>query len=153
MSNGYPISALCGQSRIMSEIVRLGITLTYFRSPVSMAASISTIQQMIEIEGPTKLLRSGERLQRNVQQLSGNFQERFELIGHPSMPDPMFKGVPEYQQQKCRELLCFAMLRKGILTPATHHWFLSVSMSEDDIDFLSETTVEVAREVLDKIAQ
>lgn len=150
LANGYPISALCGRAELMDYVASLGITVTYYRSPAAMAAAIATVTQLVETGGQDRLFDLGCRLQRNVEELCSSFRNTFSFHGHPSMPCPHFEGLGERDQKKSRELLCYGLLRQGVLTPATHHWFLATSMSEHDIDFLSEATARSVRHVAEK---
>ncbi len=150
LSNGYPLSALCGSSRYMDAIATLGITVTYYRSPVAMAAAVATVKRLLETDGQRRLYLLGQRLIRNVQELCAGLSDAFVFSGHPSMPSPQFMGLNERAQRKCREFLSYDMLRQGVLTPAVHHWFLATSMSESDIDYLSEVTANSIRHVVDR---
>jgi glutamate-1-semialdehyde 2,1-aminomutase len=77
MANGYPISALVGRRDLMQQIAdpnpakRPFVAGTYNGHPISVAASIATIERLLEGKGEIyrKLERLGQRVQTGIESL------------------------------------------------------------------------------------
>jgi len=148
LSNGHALSALGGRGEIMDHILRLGLTITYFRTPAAMAAAIATINVLEKENGPDRLNQLGQKL---LTGLSGIIREtgiQAETNGYPSTPSIEFRYESPFLNDRALRMFCNGMLVRGILLPPNHHWFLCLAMTETDIDFFLENAGDVLREMI-----
>lgn len=142
MANGHAISALAGRRDVMSKILELGLTVTYYRSPDAISAALTTLQLLERDDVPAKLARLGARLMQGLDEAAHHAGVPARSIGLPATPFIRFEHTREPDREKAMRLFCNAMLGLGhLLTPA-HHWFVCGAMTETDID----ATVLASRE-------
>lgn len=135
MANGHAISALAGRSAVMKHILKLGLTVTYYRSPDAMAAALATLSILEQERGPDKLACLGTRLMNGVDSAIKSTRVRAAMIGYPSTPHIRFNYENEHTNEKAMRIFCSVMLQRGVLLSPAHHWFVCTSMSFADIDF------------------
>ncbi|KGF69201.1 glutamate-1-semialdehyde aminotransferase [Hoeflea sp. BAL378] len=148
MANGHAISALAGRREIMARILELGLTVTYFRSPDAMAASLATIGILEREDVPARLKRLGRRLMDGLDQAALKARVPARSVGLEATPFLRFEHEREAERDRALRLFCNGMLARGHLMTPAHHWFLCAAMTEDDID----RTVRAAERTLADIA-
>ena len=134
MANGHAISALAGRRGIMARILDLGLTVTYFRSPDAMAASLATLEILEREDVPARLKRLGRRLMDGLDQAAHTAGVPARAIGLEATPFLRFDHEREAERDRALRLFCNGMLARGSLMTPAHHWFLCAAMTEDDID-------------------
>lgn len=147
MANGHAISALAGRAAIMGQILKLGLTVTFYRSPDVMAASLATLDVLERENGPARLAALGERLMRGLDAAAGQAGVPARMVGFPATPFLRFEHRHANVRDKAMRLFCNGMLRRGVLMTPAHHWFVCTGMTQADID----DTVAAAREVLSEL--
>ena len=147
MANGHALSALVGKRTIMSDILKLGLSVTYYRSPDAMAAALATIDILQAEEGPKRLAMLGGRLFRGLDEAIASSGLPARTVGLPATPFLEFDYDQAHLRARAMRLFCAGMLHRGVLMAPAHHWFVCTSMSENDID----QTVAAAAKVLSRI--
>ena len=148
MANGHAISALAGRREIMTRILELGLTVTYFRSPDAMAASLATLSILEREDVPARLKRLGRRLMDGLDQAALKARVPARSVGLEATPFLRFGHGREAERDRALRLFCNGMLARGHLMTPAHHWFLCAAMTEDDID----RTVRAAERTLADVA-
>jgi len=143
LGNGYAISALGGRADIMAHVAELGLTVTYFRGPESMAAAVATIDELLRQDGPGKIESLGRLLISGLNGAARATGIPAECIGLPWTPFLRFNYRTIAQSDRALRMFCNGMQRRGILLSSVHHWFLCTSMSISDITFAIEAAHEV----------
>lgn len=133
MANGHAISALAGRRAIMRHILKLGLTVTFYRSPEAIAAALATLTILERDAVPDTLARRGARLLDDLAaavRLSG---VPARPAGHPATPFLKFAFEDADRDARAMRIFCTTMLRQGILLTPAHHWFLCAATSDADI--------------------
>lgn len=148
LGNGFPISAICGKKEIMSQLAPSGSVYqasTYAGNPVSVTASLATIETLIEAKN-TLYPKLGKNCDRIVDAIKDFIKEKgidatVNAIG--SMYQVFFSKnkVVNYQDALKSDLgmfkkLYFELLKKDIFIPPSQFetCFLSFSHTEEDVD-------------------
>lgn len=147
MANGHSISVLAGRREVMRHVLKIGMTVTFYRSPDAMAAALTTLAILERENGPTRLAMLGERLKDGLNNTLHATSIRGQAVGFPAMPFIRFSYPNMNANDKAMRLFCNGMLRRGVLLAPAHHWFVCTAMQEDDIDF----TLEAARSTLEEM--
>jgi glutamate-1-semialdehyde-2,1-aminomutase len=138
IANGMPLSATVGRRDIMETATRLWITSTFGGEALSLAAALATIE---ELEKPETL----ERLHRASQALDKGFREiaarhgSVEVFGQLSMPGIRFTHGAGPNEEAAREYVA-RMLEAGFLTRPNYVFFVTASLTEQDIERTLEAT-------------
>lgn len=133
MANGFPISALAGTSSLMSNVLDLNLTVTFYRDPIPMSAALATIRELERSNALDKLVETGRLLKSHISQISERLSIPAELVGHEATPTLRF-GFPDIGSNR-RAIRAFssAMIGQGVMVHPLHHWFLSASLTEEDL--------------------
>ena len=144
LANGHAISVLAGRRPIMQHVLKLGITVTYYRSPDVMAAALATLSILERDRVPERLAMLGERLIRGLNAAIRATGVCAHAVGFPATPFVRFEYRHENTRDNAMRLFCNGMLPRGVLMTPSHHWFVCAAMREEDIEF----TIEAAQSVL-----
>lgn len=144
IANGHAISVLAGRRAVTRHILKIGMTVTFYRSPDAMAAALATLAVLERDNGPVRLAMLGERLILGLNAALQATSIRGQAVGFPSTPFIRFGYTHANVNEKAMRLFCNGMLRRGVLLTPAHHWFVCTTMQEADIDF----TVDAARATL-----
>lgn len=148
MGNGYAISALGGRAELMRHVVDVGMSVTYFRGPECMAASVATLDQLQQQNGPEQLATLGRTLMVGLDRAAHDANVPGHSCGLPWTPFLQFEYETIAQSERALRMFCNGMLARGVMMSAVHHWFLCTSMSSADI----EQTIAAAAEVFAEIS-
>jgi len=147
LGNGHAISVLAGRQSVMRHILRLGLTVTFYRSPDAFAAALATLSIMEREATPTILQRLGRRL---LGGLDGAFQRTGvpgKAVGLEATPFVRFDYPDAQARDRAMRLYCTGMLERGVLLTPAHHWFLCTSMTDEDIDHVVAASEDTLRDM------
>jgi glutamate-1-semialdehyde 2,1-aminomutase len=136
MGNGHAISVLAGRRSLMRHVLKIGLTVTYYRSPDAMAAALTTLRILEEEDGPGRLAMLGGRLLRGLKAALWTSGVEGRAVGFPQTPFIRFDQQRPDVRAKAMRLFCNNMLKRGVLLTPAHHWFVCTSMREEDIDLV-----------------
>ena len=163
MGNGFPIAAIAGKKEIMQQLAPLGGVYqasTYAGNPISVSASISTIESLIMAKneiypGVTKTCDS---LVNGIKDELEDAKLNFTLNTIGSMFQLFFSGEKVNDSKSAKKsntknfkLLFDELLKKGIFIPPSQFetCFVSYSHSEDDV----YKTIEIYGDALRRIKE
>ena len=149
MANGHPISALAGKKIWMSQILKLRLTLTYYRGPLEISAALATINELTRIDGPKRLSKIGASIIEGAQRAIDTTGLPAAAGGENATPALTFLYSDEKENEKAKRIFCHSMLRSGVFVNPNHHWFLSTGLSNDDIAHVIWAIEESLRRVKD----
>ncbi len=104
MGNGFPISALVGEQKIMKNFDKVFYSGTFGGETLSLEACNQTIKFLKKNRSIQKNIKKGEYLIYNFNKLSKkyNLQKNIFLNGHPSWPFLIIKNFPEKKQRELK---------------------------------------------------
>src|SRR5690242_9841490 len=152
LGGGFPIAAFGGRREIMEKLAPLGGVYqagTYSGNPVSVAASLATLQSLKRRAGQVYpvLARTGEQLRRGMSDLVESSQFNAQVKGIASMFQIFFtdQSVTDYDSAKTSDTGKFdkyfhALLTSRVFVPPSQFetCFLSTSHTDDDIQLTLE---------------
>ncbi|MDO3561539.1 aminotransferase class III-fold pyridoxal phosphate-dependent enzyme [Ralstonia pseudosolanacearum] len=94
LGNGYCISALAGRACHMRHILKLGLTVTHYRSPDVMAAAVATLEALDRSDVPARLTALGERLMSGLDRTFATSGVPGRAVGFPATPFVRFDAPP-----------------------------------------------------------
>jgi glutamate-1-semialdehyde 2,1-aminomutase len=161
MGNGFPIAAITGKKEIMQQFVPSGEVYqasTYAGNPISVSASIATIETLIEAKNEIypRIARTCDRIVDGIKDELEGFNLDFILNSIGSMYQLFFtsKKVNDAESAKNSDTIMFRklydeLLRGGIFIPPSQFetCFISYSHNEDDADKTIETYSDALRKV------
>src|ERR671915_521731 len=147
MGNGFPIAAIAGKKEIMQQLAPLGGVYqasTYAGNPVSVSASISTIESLIMAKNEIypSIAKTCDSLANGIKDELEDAKLNFTLNTIGSMFQLFFSGEKENDSISARKsnitnfrLLFDELLKKGIFIPPSQFetCFVSHSHNEDDV--------------------
>jgi len=140
MANGFPISAVAGREIYMSYVLDLNLTVTFYRDPIPMSAALATISELEKGDALKKLVDIGNILKSHIACAGDRWSVPVALSGHEATPTLRF-GFPDDRTNKhATRAFCSSMIGEGVLVHPLHHWFLSASISQDDLSRVLEAT-------------
>ena len=139
IANGMPLAATVGKRAIMELAAELWITSTFGGEALSLAAALATIQELEKPGTLERLWANSERLAKGFRQIADGHGNGTEVIGQRSMPGLRFtNGSAENDQ--AAQLFVARMLDAGILTRPNYVLFVTVELSDEEIDRTLEST-------------
>jgi len=152
LGGGFPIAAFGGRREIMEKLAPLGGVYqagTYSGNPVSVAASLATLQSLKRRAGQVfpALARTGEQLRRGMSDLVESSRLNAQVNGIASMFQIFFTdhSVTDYDSAKTSDAGKFdkyfhALLTSRVFVPPSQFetCFLSTSHTDDDIQLTLE---------------
>ncbi|UCD70587.1 MAG: aminotransferase class III-fold pyridoxal phosphate-dependent enzyme [Syntrophobacterales bacterium] len=159
MGGGFPIGAFCGKTEIMDLCIEanLGsenyvwVASTGGGNPVSMAASLATLQELRKPGTYERLHGLGNALREGLREILGNLGITAQVIGDGPIGQVIFTGekVIDYRsvfrsdRAKGRRFM-LGLFEKGVfLNPLGTKLYLSLAHSDNDIDAFLERGREV----------
>jgi len=143
MGNGYPISVVGGRNELMKHVGELGLTITFYRSPISIAAALTTIQEIESTGAIDNISNLGEHLIKRFNQEMGENKLGARFVGFPQTPFLKF-SQSKNTQSKLLSQFSNMMLSRGYIVPSNHHMFINNSMDLRTInDFVDEARLIV----------
>jgi glutamate-1-semialdehyde 2,1-aminomutase len=131
MANGYAISALLGRRDVMATFGDVHVSSTFYANSLSMAASLATLEVLEQTDALDVVARLGTRLQDGLKKVFADRGVPADVVGVPQMPFVQFRGTSAASMQRA---FYTETVRRGVFLHPNHHWYVSASMTENDID-------------------
>jgi glutamate-1-semialdehyde 2,1-aminomutase len=161
MGNGFPIAAIAGKKEIMEQFSPSGKVYqasTYAGNPVSVSASIATIETLIETKNEIypRIARTCDRIVQGINDGLEQLKLSFTINAIGSMYQLFFTSgnVDDDKTAKRSDVAMFKkfhneLLKRGIFIPPSQFetCFISNAHNEDDAD----KTIECYNDVLHKV--
>jgi glutamate-1-semialdehyde 2,1-aminomutase len=161
MGNGFPIAAIAGKKEIMEHFSPSGKVYqasTYAGNPVSVSASIATIETLIEAKNEIypRIARTCDRIVQGINDGLEQLKLRFTINAIGSMYQLFFTSgnVDDAKSAKKSDVVIFKkfyneLLKRGIFIPPSQFetCFISNAHNEDDAD----KTIECYNDALYKV--
>src|ERR687888_1255458 len=161
MGNGFPIAAITGKKEIMEQFSPSGKVYqasTYAGNPVSVSASIATIETLIETKNEIYpgIARTCDRIVEGISDGIEQLKLHFTINAIGSMYQLFFTSgnVDDDKSAKKSDVVIFKkfyneLLKRGIFIPPSQFetCFISTAHSEDDAD----KTIECYNDALHKV--
>jgi glutamate-1-semialdehyde 2,1-aminomutase len=156
MANGFPVAAVCGREDLMARFKPTGGVEyggTYNGNPVSMAATLATIEELERPAVHRHLFSLGERLRSRLSKCIDEFGIVAQVVGFGSVFQVVFnkKTITDYRDTLPANQAQYGKFQKGmmeqgmfIIPQANKRCHISSAHTIEDIDH----TADVAREVL-----
>jgi glutamate-1-semialdehyde 2,1-aminomutase len=156
MANGFPVAAVCGREDIMQMFKPTGKVDyggTFNGNPISMAATIATINELEKDDCCQRLFDSGERFRNELNQTIKDFRLKVQVVGFGSVFQPLFthRKINDYRDTLSSDKKQFMhfqneMMDRGIFILPQHNkrCHISAAHSQEDL----ESTIRNAEEIL-----
>jgi glutamate-1-semialdehyde 2,1-aminomutase len=146
MGNGYPISALCGHKDLMEAAASVFFTGSFFAGAEAIAASLATINEMIDSNGLYRAFQAGELLKDGMLEQASSLGLKINYTGPVTIPFMTFEGDETFEKARA---FCAAGFQEGVFFHPYHNWFISAAHSEADI----EETLVATRKAFAAVAE
>ncbi|MBW1988408.1 MAG: aminotransferase class III-fold pyridoxal phosphate-dependent enzyme, partial [Deltaproteobacteria bacterium] len=110
IGNGHPISALVGTDALKNDAARVFYTGSYWFSGAPMAAAAACIRELVEIDGPRKMMDFGMKLTKGLKDLAASFGYDLAVTGAPSMP---YLRITNDESMMLHQDWCGEVTRRG----------------------------------------
>jgi len=139
MSNGFPMAAIVGKGEVMDVAQNSFISSTYWTERIGPAASIATINKMLENNVPSHLCKIGNLINEGWKKLAKEHDLKIDIMGIP----PLTTFVFDYGDDSQALLTIFTqeMLKRGFL--ASKSVYVSYSHTEEHVRKYLESVNEV----------
>ncbi|MFC1631094.1 aminotransferase class III-fold pyridoxal phosphate-dependent enzyme [Candidatus Omnitrophota bacterium] len=129
MGNGFPISAIVGQRKIMRLFEQVFFSFTFGGEAVSIAAAIATIKELRRKDVIQHLWKQGGKLKQGFNALSTKYgyQEFIQSVGLAPRTVVVFKYKSGRENLLLRSLFQQECIKRGLLFTGVHNVCLSHS--------------------------
>lgn len=148
MANGYAVSAIVGRADVLRGVAKTKMTATYFASSDAMSAAIATISKLKSGDAIAHIWRVGTLFQQGLRCLIGEYDIAAEVLGYPPFPFLSFTNSDLAKRNAEKLTFYRTVVQLGILFHPNHHWYISASHSESDV----EQTLAACRVALEAAA-
>ena len=134
MANGMPLSAIVGKREIMKEFDEVFFSFTFGGEALSLAAAITTIEEIKGRNVIEHLKRQGDKLKYGYNNLAQSFglTGYTQCIGLPEHSAFYFRDVEGNDSLEMKSLFQQEVIKRGILTLGMH--LTCLSHSDEDIE-------------------
>jgi glutamate-1-semialdehyde 2,1-aminomutase len=148
LSNGHPMAAVVGQSRVMQSAQESFISSTYWSEGVGPVAALATIRKMQRVDVPSHTDRIGRRFRAGLIDIADRDGVPLILGGHPAITTLTFDHPENLALQT---LLTVRMLSHGILAGSGFYATLAHTQRHLDAYFIAAESVfaELAEAIRD----
>ncbi len=159
MANGFPVGAVCGASEIMSKFKPTGNVDyggTYNGNPISMTATLATIEELETAQVHERLFDLGQNLRNRLNECVSELGLKAQAVGFGSVFQLLFtdKEICDYRDTLTSSRELFMKFQRGMMDEgifmipqSNKRGHISAAHTREDID----RTVETARKVLTKL--
>ncbi len=137
IANGYPLSVAMGTKAIMESAKKVYWSGTHFYSAAPMAAARACMTEIKASGAIEKIRLFGEKLQAGLREQAKLHEVEVTVSGHPAMPYMLFGEDPSLEKMR---FFCGEAAKRGIFLHPHHNWFISSSLTEEDMDKTLEVT-------------
>ena len=134
MANGYPISAVLGKKDIMLPSQKTKISATFFPNTFPMVASLATIKEIQDRNGIEYMWKQGTRLVKGFESMINDLGIEAKMLGLPVVPMLKFIYNDPQKNETAKNIFFSEVIEKGISLHPSHHWFLSLAITDKDVD-------------------
>jgi glutamate-1-semialdehyde aminotransferase len=124
MANGYPITAVVGQRRVMESATRTFISSTYFPNGMEMAAALATLRMLTGERVLESIHAAGTRFEHALRDIVSEASLPVTLSPYPEMPFLHFDPVLAADQAARRDRFYGTLAESGVFAHPRHHGFL-----------------------------
>ena len=159
MANGFPVAAVCGKKEIMEHFRPTGNVDyggTYNGNPISMAATLATIEELEKNNVHKHLFNLGQEIRNQLNETITELELEAQVVGFGSIFQILFtnKEIVNYRDTLSSNTQLFMkfqkeMMKRGvfILPKPNKRCHISATHTIEDINY----TIEKARETLKKL--
>ncbi|MDH7477620.1 MAG: glutamate-1-semialdehyde 2,1-aminomutase [Candidatus Bathyarchaeota archaeon] len=156
MANGFPVAAVCGRKDMMEHFRPTGNVDyggTFNGNPISMAATLATIEELEKNEVHKHLFKLGEEVRNQLNRIVAKLKFEAQMVGFGSVFQILFtkKEIVNYRDTLSSKNELFMkfqkeMMKRGvfILPKPNKRCHISAAHTAEDINY----TIEKAEEVL-----
>ena len=153
IANGYPLSALVGQTEYMDVVEKIFFSGTFGGETLSLAAANAVLSKLRREPVLETLKVRGQRLLDSVNRLISDLaiSNLLDVNGHPSWSFLLFKDAHPFTSWEIKTFFMQEMFKRGIFTIGAQT--LSYAHSEQDIDTLLSCYREVFGAIKEGVAR
>jgi glutamate-1-semialdehyde 2,1-aminomutase len=137
IGNGYPIAAVLGSAALSEAAASIYTTGSFWFSAVPMAASLATLEVLVEEDTVGTLVKVGAELRDGMLQQAKDHGVESSLTGPVQMP---FLSFPADEDFRLANTFASVALAEGVWAHPRHNWFLSGAMSTEDVEVVLRAT-------------
>jgi glutamate-1-semialdehyde 2,1-aminomutase len=130
IGNGYPLSAIVGKESLRQAASEIYVTGSFWCNASSMAASLTTLSILDEIDVIRHITHLGTKLRDGISEIAKLYKIVIRQTGPVQMPLILFDGDNDFVKGKS---FVSHLLNKGIYFHPWHNMFLSLAHSEETI--------------------
>jgi glutamate-1-semialdehyde 2,1-aminomutase len=132
IANGYAISAVLGGEHLRKAAASVYATGSFWFSADSMAAALATLSVLEQEQGVERLNHAGQRLWDGIQERARERALPVNLTGHVTMP---YLTFPDDEEHRLNAVFAAACAHNGVFLHPRHNWFVSMALTDQDVDF------------------
>jgi glutamate-1-semialdehyde 2,1-aminomutase len=140
MANGYPISAVVGNDRVMRTVGEVHIGSTFHVNAAEMAAAVATIGRLRDGVLLRRIEELGRRFQSGLVEQVRESSLPARVLGVPQMPFLRFEYADPVVGRRVQDAFYAETTRCGVLLHPNHHWYICAAMTEEDVAFALAAT-------------
>lgn len=137
MGNGYPISACVGTKELMDTASGVFFTGSFFSGAESLAATLATIDEMVNTNALEHIFSVGEKLKKGMLDQARSLGIEVSYTGPVTMPFMIIKSDNGFDKNRT---FCARAYQEGVFFHPYHNWFVSAAHQEEDIEETLEAT-------------
>ena len=130
LGNGYPIAALCGTDDLRQAAIDTFYTGTQYFNAAPMAAALTTLQELIEIDAAQRITQTGERLNAGLVDVAASHGYELRTTGAPGLPYFRIVGDGGFPLHERWVAEC---VKRGAYLLSYHNAFVSTAHTEADV--------------------
>ena len=142
LGNGYPISAIVGNKKVMNDAQKSFISSTFFTERVGFSAAIATIEKYEELNVPLRLIEVGKKINDAWLSASSESKLKIKITGI----EPLTHIEFDYDESACMQTIYTQeMLKRGYLVGS--NLYASYAYSDEVLKNFSEDTFSIFKTI------
>jgi len=143
MANGYAISSVVGEKKIMDVLVeKVFLSSTFFPNSLAQVAALKTIEILQRDNVLENVAQKGKTFGEKLEMIVQNSSIPAEISGLPWMPFITFKPDPEKRYRLYRNEFYKYLIRSKVFLQPYHHGYIAYRHTEEDLTYAAETVAK-----------
>lgn len=140
IANGYNVSAICGNNKLLNATADIAYTGSYWFSAVPMAAGIATLKKAKAVNAVEENAKKGKKLTDGLAEIAKDNGFDLRVTGEPAMF--YLRLGNDYPSTILHQEWVAECVKRGVFFTSHHNHFVCYALSDDDIQYTWEVADE-----------
>ena len=151
IANGYNVSCLCGNKKLLNATSDIAYTGSYWLSAVPFAAGIATLRKAKALNATEENAKKGKKLTDGLKEIAKDNGFDLRVTGEPGMF--YLRLANDLPSRVIHQDWVCECVKRGVFFTSHHNHFINYALSNEDIQYTWEVADEAYKVVRERYPQ